>query len=299
MSNTISVEFRDYFNDQIESRYIEPSSKDRFNSTSVPFIFAKHKNNRYLGKGDRRVISPNLDYLREGHGEYVSFTALCNFANIDFHKIKSNIKKIKQTNNLELISIGYGGFSINVIHFMYELGKLVGETRWINHLRIYESDNISFSNSFRIYKDMSKISQITGHVVVHKFALMEENENIAQKVNLMHNRLNRPLQKNKNDFGTRRFYFGAPDFETRKAFENAPFIFTGHSGNEVEFYSKPIVDSDLTRETYGKIHLDYFFINILKSAEKLIDIFANQNPEDLKKDTLIWKYDSEKAGALK
>ena len=170
----------------------------------------------------------------------------------------------------------------------------IGKTHWIKKLTIYESDNISLSNSFRIYKDMSKITQKTSPS--HKFDLINNDSNICKELNLNHIRFSRPIKD--DGFPTRRFYFGAPDFDTRKLMENQPFIFTGHSGNEVEFYGRPIVDSDLTRETYGKIHLDYFFMNILKSAEKLIDIFANNNPNDIPKDSLIFKYNHKEEGSL-
>jgi hypothetical protein len=92
----------------------------------------------------------------------------------------------------------------------------------------------------------------------------------------------------------RHFIFGAPNYEARKFLQDAPFIFAGHSDNEISFYSRPIVDSDLTRETYGKINLDYFFINILKGAEELINIFANYKPEDLALDKKIWSYNAER-----
>jgi len=290
----MEVRFKDYIKEQIEHRYAQPNVKNNgLESTFVPHDFASGRRN------SRYCISPNLDSIRNS-SKRIGFIDLCSMASIDMRRVNSNIKKIKKLDDLELISVGYGGFSINVIHFMYLLGLEVGEIKWIKKLTIYENDNISLTNAFRIYKDMTSI-KATLNYTAHKFNLIEDDANIAKKIYTKDYYLNEieitsETKVNKSDSfsaPSRKFFFGAPDFNTRKLLEDQAFIFTGHSGNEVDFWSRPIVDSDLTRETYGKIDLDYFFLNLVKSAEKMIEIFANFEPSELKKDTRLWRYNSQ------
>ncbi len=297
------VKFSEYMKEQIEARYISGLFKEDLASTFIPSFYAEGRQftEEMIGtrmRANRYVISPNLRALTNNTVRVKSFDYMMSKANIDLRRVSSNILKIKRSGDVNLTSIGYGGFSINIIHFMAKLGELTGQSRWIKKLTIYEDDKISLTNSFRIYKDMSLIQYQENNR--HKFRLLEDDENIAENSSLIPRRFNSMdkdtiiyKRKENRRFGMKDFIFGAPDFDTRKLFEDIPFIFTGHSGNEVEFYASPVVDSDLTRETYGKIDLDYFFLNILKSAEQMIDMMANTDPSEYAKDSLIFKYTSE------
>ena len=289
----ISVNFGEYFAEQVKHRYKEPTMNqiDGYNmvSTSIPHDIAT--GNRAFPSCNR-VISPNIATMAKNSfgSNYIpaNFLRLCSLLNIDFDELRNNMDRIRDK-EIKLVSIGYGGFSINVIHFMHLLGKEVGRSKWLNQLTIHEDDNISLTNSFRIYKDMSKFILSENATTAHKFELIGDDMDIASNFRLHRRRLE--IAGTRSDT----VYFGAPDFETRKRFERSQFIFTGHSGDEVEFYSRPVVDSDLTRETYGKIDIDYFFLNILKSAEKLIDILANTELGGLMPDTKLFQYNAKES----
>lgn len=289
----MTVNFREHIGEQIKHRYVEAGTKYVRNidlsSTYIPYgMVERNRYNLY----NKRVISPNLlqigkEMMDNGPSNCINFNSLCSMAELNWDDISHNINLIKDK-NIDLISIGYGGFSINVIHFMYLIGKDLGQQEWLNSLTIYENDNISLTNSFRIYKDMSQFLQTTPEPT-GKLDLLGDDTRIAKEI------IKKPVRFNnqRNVRNSNSIFFGAPDFVTRKKLENSPFIFTGHSGNEVEFYSRPIVDSDLTRETYGKIDIDYFFINILKSAEKLIEILATTNVNSFPADTKLFQYNAE------
>lgn len=303
----ITINFRDYMYEQITHRYVDSITnivgEHKTISNKVPI--AMLTDTRISGK----CISPNLQSMINSNAKVtngneivencIPFKELIKIVNIDMEMLKSNIYKLKKNNDINLVSIGYGGFSINIINFMYLLGLEAGYTKWIKSLTIYEDDNISFSNSFRIYKDLSSINYNI-LAPLSKLKLLQDDNNIANEVNLVYGKFTKVYidilkdERERKDkfFNDKTFIIGAPDFETRKILEDMPFIFTGHSGNEVEFWSKPVVDSDLTRETYGKIDLDWFFLNLLKSAEVIIDMLANHNPDELPKDTLLFRYNS-------
>ena len=291
----MTVNINKHLTEQITHRYIQPSTKkikgigEILYSTSIPYRIL---NNESINLA-RYVISPNLasmhnKFFNSTRIHNVYFSNLMSVAKTDNNNLRNNMAKI-QAKDINITSIGYGGFSINVIHFIKLLSNEIGFNQPIfNKIIIYEDDNISFTNSFRIYKDMSTI--LADDIEpTNKISLLNGDESIAKSISF-HNR-----RFNYHSLAPNTFYFGAPDFETRKQLESYPFIFTGHSGNEVEFYSRPIVDSDLSRETYGKIDLDYFFINILKSAERLIEIFANTEPSDLELDKKLFNYNAELA----
>lgn len=293
----MDINFYEYLYKQLEARYsLNVYSDD--NSNLIQSLYGNRITQfikEDIMKNSGSVMSPNLKVLSLLDVNVVSFSHLIKFLDIDMLKLKANLIKIKRKNNINLISIGYGGFSINLIHFMYLLSEIVGEIKWLKKLTIYEHDNISLTNSFRIYKDMSKIN-CKSNSLMNKLELLDSDKLIAKRVSIRKikfDEYNHILQKEIEEFDTKSIYFGAPDFETRKLLENSNFIFTGHSNNEVEFYHSPKVDSDITIETYGKIDLYYFFKNIIKSAEKMIDILANQNIDEIPKDTCIFRYTSE------
>jgi hypothetical protein len=92
------------------------------------------------------------------------------------------------------------------------------------------------------------------------------------------------------DIGDDVFFFGAPDFETRDMLNKYNFIFGGHSGDSVAFVYKPVVDSDLTSESYGTINLASFYLNMMKATEELIYVLADDRK--LEKDEILFKFNA-------
>jgi len=302
----MEVNIGDYLSKQIQKRYLNTMNKNEsLHSNRIPYMLVDKALNVSL------VISPCLQTLcgnmREHRPSTIDFEQLVKLSKIDLNAVEANLTHIKKNIDLKVYSIGYGGFSINVIHFMKLLSEQVGVLKWMDSLVIHEPDYISLTNMFRIYKDIAAkpYDQSFCQNRMKKIQLIDDDFLIARRHGLRfyyfkEHDLNEieKLRKDTSFKDEKVFIFGAPDFDTRKILEDAPFIFTGHAGNEIEFYSRPIIDSDLTRESYGMIELDYFFVNLLKAAEKMIDIFANVDPKKLPKDVSLWKFDSEKRGVL-
>jgi len=291
----MNINFMDYMKKQVEERY--SIGQNAVTNKAIYNLFCK------TNYSFDYVISPNIAFmyhsLMYSSKIIVDFRHMIKICDINLREVQTNLIKIKKMGNIDLVSIGYGGLSINIIHFMYLLSLETKQLFWLNNLRIFENDKLSLSNSIRVYKDLSAFKGFNG-VPINKTYILGDDRNIAKELMIKRRYFSKDDLDFKNEeldgFMTdkKTFIFGAPDFKTRKMLEDTNFIFTGHSGNDIEFYSSPKVDSDLTRETYGKIDLDYFFPNMLKGAEQLIHIMANYNPDDFKPDTKIWSFNSEK-----
>ena len=217
---------------------------------------------------------------------FVSFNKFITIANIDMDKLKDAMHKVKKK-ELTFVSIGYGGLSINIIHFLSLFAYRTGVEDIFKTLHIYENDNLSYTNIMRIYKDMTHISCNMGEKL-NKTAIFSE-ENLAENIMLHQYYL---TEDHLGDTDDNTVFFGAPDFNTRKILEDKNFLFSGHQGDNVSFVYQPIVDSDLTTETYGTINLASFYLNMMKATENLMYILArDEKPE---KDSIVFQYNAKK-----
>jgi hypothetical protein len=199
----------------------------------------------------------------------IPFNKLISISGIDMSRLKINMRKLK-SKELDFASIGYGGLSINVLHFMSLLAYRVGVDEPFNTLHVFEDDLVSYSNMLRFYKDMFKYP-VEFSQRVFKLELFDE-ENLARNINLHKYRLD---EQSLNALGDSVVLFGAPDFETRKMLEGRNFMFAGHQGDNVIIVKSPVVDDVITRETYGTINLSSFFINMLVVTDAVVDLLAN------------------------
>jgi hypothetical protein len=231
------------------------------------------------------TISPTL--ARWSGTSSIPFNKLISISGIDMKRLKENMKKVKEK-EITFVSIGYGGLSINVLHFLSLLSYRVGVDELFEHLHVYENDYVSATNMIRFYKDMFKFP-VSYEQRVLKLELFEE-ENLAKEVTMHNYRLEQEYveatKKYKNVV-----FFGAPDFETRKILEGENFMFAGHQGDKVILVKTPVVDTMLTRETYGTINLTSFFINMLVLTDGIIDQLAN-GFDDADDDDIIFEYNS-------
>lgn len=215
------------------------------------------------------------------------FNKLIYISQIDMKKFKEDMKKLKEK-RVKFASIGYGGLSINVLHFMSLLAYRVGVNDVFEELHIFEDDNISASNMIRFYKDMWRHAVPRG-AIVSKLDLFDE-ENLASNITLHKYRLDEDsiaaLKEKENVI-----FFGAPDFETRKLLEGEKFLFAGHQGDGVILVKSPVVDELLTRESYGTINMTSFFINMMVVTAAIVDTLAN-GFEDADDDTILFSYNA-------
>ena len=178
--------------------------------------------------------------------------------------------------------IGYGGMGINLVHFISLMCERVDIKHIFRSLKIYEEDNLSFSNTFRIYKDITRYpSTISAQ---NKLKLFDET-NLSKEIKLVNSRFNTDhLHKDE-------LYIGAPDFATRDILREYNFIFTGHKDDSVVLVSKPLVNDAMTIESYGSINLATFFLNLIAvTLELLKQLGEFGNRATLPENTLLYKY---------
>lgn len=233
---------------------------------------------------DLPIISPNLGTIYQARP--VSFDTLITQMQINLDQVRADLEVIK-ANNVHITSIGYGGFSINLFTFMAMLAQRAGVYKPFKHVSIYEDDTLTLLNAFRIYKRLDQVPTRKSNRAQLKLQLFQDLEmTLTQELTRVNERFKpEHIAKHSGEL-----LFGAPDFETRQLLENEQFLFTGHGGDEVEFISRPIVDTSLTTETYGSINLVTFFLNMLKASEHFIHIVANA--ESLPSNTSVWKFNT-------
>lgn len=231
---------------------------------------------------DLPIISPNLGTIYQA--KPVDFDSLLPMLDINMDQIRADLEVIK-ANDVHITAIGYGGFGINLFTFMAMLAQRAGVFKPFRHITIYEEDTLTLMNAFRIYKRLDNIATRRNNRAHFKLQLFQDLEmGLTQELTRNAERFtSEHIERHSGEL-----LFGAPDFETRQLLEDQQFIFTGHGGDEVEFISRPIVDTSITTETYGSINLTTFFLNMIKAAEAFIHTVATA--ESLPSNESVWKF---------
>lgn len=274
--------------ENIRRRYLIVEKPDGFSDNTVPHRFMTE-----VAAPDEVFIAPNLASIMGADPRMVlSFTDFLKLSGVqvDLDHIAANFDKIK-ARETTLITVGYGGMTINVLHFMSKLAALTGKTNIFKTLAIHEEDTLTLANAFRIYKDLSKIG--TNPEIKPKLSLFTEH-NLAGSVALRDSYLRESYKEGLLDrmktTGKHVVLWGAPDFKTRKWLSDMPFYFLGHGGNDVSIYVRPHIDESLSVETYGTINLNTLFPNLLTVTLAFIEALANDTQAEAGDNSLIFEY---------
>ena len=235
---------------------------------------------------EKRFISPNLQQMFGG--STIPFKQFVDLQKIDLNDIKEELEKVRDR-NLNLLTIGYGGVAINVLHFIAQFAVITGVHYPFSRLVVWEEDNLSLLNVLRLYKPIAAVPCARGEQ--NKMTLLDSGPELflAERIHKNYEFLTDDMPYIKNDgsattvleeISTKEgvVMFGAPDFTARKLLQTnstPPFLFVGHGDDTVDIYRKPEVDSTLTVESYGTINLSSFFVNMLHASVALIDILAD------------------------
>jgi len=265
-----------------KSRYLltEENSNKNYSDRTAPLSIATDNI-----KGGT-FISPNLATICEGTS--IPFSQFVAEQGIDIDHVANLFKTIKEK-DIILVSLGYGGISSNVIHFMSELLRLTEVEDPFSKLVVYEEDSITLMNVLRMYKDTVR-TYCSAFNLVNKLEGFTEH-NLCHKDNLF--LCNYFFEEELYDSVRERtgvVYFGAPDYKTRQFLENAPFYFLGHGGDEVSIIVRPKVNSELTVETYGQIDLASFFPNVLHLTVAFLEHLAAGTEATIPGDIEIYKH---------
>jgi hypothetical protein len=272
--------------ENIKSRYLLTDQPYKgFMDITIPHQL--HENIELGGK----YIAPNLAMLGDGEAiPFKEFLKLQGITKAQLTELTAVLNRLKER-QIVLVSLGYGGISSNVLHFMDLLCKETGVTNIFKRLAIYEEDTITLMNILRMYKDTSTTLCEPG--IANKLNGFNEKhlctpENLFLQ-DFMFIKEHYDEVKDREDVR----YFGACDFDTRKFLEDAPFYFTGHSGNDVSIIVRPQVNTELMVETYGQINLATFFSNVLALTIELFVQLSNDTQATVESDTITWEHTGE------
>jgi hypothetical protein len=233
-----------------------------------------------------KFLSPTLQHMFQVKQEdtHQIFKKIIPY-NVNY--VKSLLNKIKKK-NIALTVIGYGGLNINVFYFIYHLAEKVDIKNLFEMLAVYENEHITLSNMFRIYTYNPRQEYYHAEPLNKVDAMMSPHQSkvLSENFITIYDYFSETISSSSN-----MIFFGAPDFPTRQLLENRRFIFGGHQNNEAILYKTPVVNENLTHETYGTINLSDFFFNIFELSVRFIDLLATRDIDDIEDNSLITKID--------
>jgi hypothetical protein len=211
-------------------------------------------------------------------------------------EIQGILKSI-QAKEMKLAIIGYGGAMINFLWNVYVLAFLSNFNEPIfKELVIFEKEAISFTNILRLGKPVLLESYINIYLndsgTLNKLNLIREEFQLAEEVTLVEDYLTdeEDLQELvQEDF----IFIGAPNFKARKLLEDTNFFFFGHANNELEIFYQPLVNTELTFESYGSIDIPVLLSNIAAGTIEMLRIFAGLDTKntDYEKSESLFRID--------
>lgn len=193
-------------------------------------------------------------------------------------KIHALLKSIAEK-ELKLCIVGYGGAMINFLWNTYLLAFISSYNDPVfKEIVVFEKENISLTNILRISKPVILESFLNIHCdddgALPKIRLIKEEFQLSEKLSLFKRYLTdekEVKQMVKDGF----IFTGAPNFEARILLQKTPFYFLGHANNELEIFYQPIVNTELTFESYGSIDVPVLLANLAVGTIKLLEIFNN------------------------
>ena len=234
-------------------------------------------------------LSPNIANLTKSMTDVLPFYEFIKLIGIDEKRLQNNLSRMA-SKPLDIVFIGYGGMSINVLSFMRMMSHIHYDMQIMKQLVVYEPDKLSLTNLFRVYKDCSKLEGDVKNPI-SKLQLFTEKR-LANHSNFAEVYF---TQKTLDDWDDDTIFIGAPDFATRELLKNRRFLFVGHSDNEVSITYQPATEHDMTIETYGKIDVRILWTNLLMATDALVSILANNN-FDIPPNTELFEYNAYELG---
>jgi hypothetical protein len=183
--------------------------------------------------------------------------------------------------------IGIGGYMANMLFMMdllYRVGTKV-KYRPITQIRCYDGDTITADNICRIlipvYKYTSKGMSMASYFLSDMSSCSTEMMYLPKI--LQANALEMPITTRGHycaptslPVGTNNtnLFIGSPDLKTRRELFDIGFnfIFFGHHGYQTQMVYRPLPDSDMAVETYGRMDINAFYAGIYMTLLKFLEI---------------------------
>ena len=282
ITNNFSVLFhnRYYISPNVATSKVIYSSKDKVSIIADKLVFQKlcqqynnltFRNCLFPDKDEVVFINPNIQKMC-GIGNLISIKTLCGICNVDYAQLKEDIKTFAK-NRTNLMSIGLGGASSAILHYIDRIADEFHVDKPINELIVYEDDILDITNLPRIMLDYMESREKEG--------VNDEPISNISKLRLLDGYkaaraiVPQPYKYKPGLNPSNYIIFGALDVETRVKMVSRYYA-TFHNDYSAYLYYSPKYDEQdglLVQETYGKVDITNFFLNMFKlTAEFISDI---------------------------
>lgn len=205
---------------------------------------------------------------------------------------------------LEIGIVGLGGASSCFYYFTEMLCKYYKIKDLFKSITVWEGDEIDKSNLPRIPLDYITPTRDTlytnnGYFIPLKSKLRllthHMKEEVSKHICCIPNFLTELSET--NDIELPRVFIGAPNLVTRQQFNKSTYRFYGifHQNDEVLLWTNPNTQNSLAYETYGKIDLTHYFLNMFKGTVQLLIKLIEDDENTFVKDDLFFRYNSKQA----
>ncbi len=290
--NEIIHKIFDYVNED-EAKELVEKAGPVFN----PNLLILQEEFNELAKYKYQFTSPLLltDYLMSNGMKEVAKYAGLNWAVKELPYASKELKKkfkMMKDQQIDLVVIGYGGAMSNILWNLTVLLLTFSELDPFNSIRLYEKDELSFTNILRFGKPIvhKAFSQFElQDEVLPKHFITDLEYHLAPEFEKTQEFLNKETAEKLMEELNNPVFIGAPDFETRKFLQEigAKFFFIGHGDNEVSITHQPDIHFAV-QETYGTIDIPVLLTNLWLATYKLIDILSEEKDYEVNEE--IWKF---------
>lgn len=268
---------RYYITPNVATSKVIYSTKDRVSIIADKLVFQKlcqqynnisFRNCLFPDKDEIVFINPNIQKMC-GIGNLISIKTLCGICNVDYSQLKEDIKTFAKSKT-NLMSIGLGGASSAILHYIDRIADEFHVDKPINELIVYEDDILDITNLPRIMLDYMESREKEGCgddslSNVSKLKLLDGYK-AARAI------VPQPMKFKPGRVPSNYIMFGALDVETRvKMVGN--YYATFHNDYSAYLYYTPKYDEQdglLVQETYGKVDITNFFLNMFKLTTEFI-----------------------------
>ena len=288
---------RYYISPNIATSKVIYSSKDKVSIIADKLVFQKlaqqynnitFRNCLFPDKDEIVFINPNIQKMCK-LGNLISIKTLCGICNVDYAQLKEDIKTFAK-NKTNLMSIGLGGASSAILHYIDRIADEFNVDKPINELIVYEDDILDITNLPRIMLDYMESREKEG--------CGDETLSNVSKLRLLDGYkaaraiVPQPMKYKPGLDPSNYIIFGALDVETRVKMVSKYYA-TFHTDNSAYLYYTPKYDEQdglLVQETYGKVDITNFFLNMFKLTTEFISDIVHKHYYRDNEEELIGEY---------
>lgn len=302
--NSMGVRTYRLIESNVLNRYVHTSEPKLFNEdkdreiisiedTRAPMMLAENikNNSSYECKLDDgiRFMNPNLAKMYNANRmEIDDILAILGESQ---EEVKTLCESV-QNKRRNIIIVGLGGGMSNFVHWVerfMEFFRIDGTM--FENVAVFEDDDLELSNLFRIPLDY--ITPIFIKDIQNKknpkSLMMKNTKQFARNYVLVKNFINAysDFENLNKSFD---FYIGGPTLEAREIIraKGKNFICPSHGNNDLYIHENPVTQNyEMMVETYGSVHLSYFFLNMVKMTIEVMKIIDRGTTE---KDKLHIRY---------